>query len=58
MTKLDRLKKELSRLELFYCLPPQMKQTLEIYYKREIDAIEKYGAENSDFKIPRRKKEE
>lgn len=56
MTKLERLKVEAARVELFFMLPPQMKRTLEIFYAREIDGIEKYGAENPEIKIPRRRK--
>lgn len=57
MTKLERLKIEAARVKVFYCLPPQMKRTLEIYYEREIDEIEKYGKENPEFKVPRRRKD-
>lgn len=55
MTRLERLKVEAARVKVFFLLPPQMKRTLEIFYEREIDAIEKYGAENPEFKRPKRK---
>ena len=55
MTKLERLRAEAKTVSKLILLPVQMKQMLERFYIREIDAIEQYGADNPKVKIPRKR---
>ena len=55
MTKLERLRMERKAVERLALLPETMRQMLSVFYNREIESIEKYGAENPTFRRPARK---
>lgn len=58
MTKLERLRVERKIVNRLSYIPAQMRQILNIYYEREIENIEKYGAENPEYVRQKRKKGE